>query len=302
MSRKTNFTFPRISSKVTHRGLLSTLAKIYDPYGVISPLVHQAKLLLHQMCHDNYGWNDLLSGDMMKEYEDWCRKCDEVGAITIPRCIRSSKAMLALEMHHFADASSTGYTACSYLGFFDEEGNVHVTFMVGKCRVFSLKTVLSIPRLELVAAVLSVDHAIKLRKELPLQYEEYFWTDSTVVLGYIQNVSARFKVFVANRVQKIHDGSCPEQWFHVDSAENPADDGSRANSSKWWLQEPNFLKSPELNIQRISPAISPDDVEVNCLNSQGNEWQDIIQVHAFRNWFSTLNVWAWILRFMRDSH
>ena len=33
--------------------------------------------------------------------------------------------------------------------------------------------------------------------------EEVFWTDSTVVLGYIANNSKSFHVFVANRVQKI---------------------------------------------------------------------------------------------------
>ena len=100
-----------------------------------------------------------------------------------------------------------------------------------------------------------VDLAGKLRQEMPLQCEEYFWTDSTVVLGYIQNVSARFKVFVANRVQKIHDGSCINQWFHVDSAENPADDGSRAVWSDRWLQGPDFLKNADLNIHQISPTV-----------------------------------------------
>lgn len=125
---------------------------------------------------DNYGWDDLLCGDMLEDYEEWCRRCDEIVVVIIPRCVWSSEAMLALEMHHFAEASSTGYAACSYLRFVDEDGNVQVTFMVGKCWVFPLKPVLTIPRLELVAAVLSVDLATKLRKELPLQYQEYFWT------------------------------------------------------------------------------------------------------------------------------
>ena len=287
------------TGEITRRTLLSTLAKIYDPLGFISPLVHQAKLLLHQLCRDNYGWDDMLPGDMLKKYKDWCGKCDKLGVVTRPRCVRSCKEMIAPEIHHFADASSTGYAACSYLRFFDEDGNVHVTFMIGKCRVVPIKPVLSIPRLELVAAVLSVDLATKLRKELPLQYEEYFWTDSTVVLGYIQNVSARFKVFVANRVQKILDGSCPEQWFHVDSAQNPADDGSRAVFSERWLQGPSFLKSNDLNIQPINPEISPDDIEVSCMSSHGNE-SEAVTVRVFRNWFSTLKVWAWVFRFINN--
>ena len=154
--------------------------------------------------------------------------------------------MSNLEMHHFADASSTGYAACSYLRYFDGDGMINVSFMIGKCRVAPIKPVLSIPRLELIAAVLSVQIATRLRKDLPLHYTEYFWTDSTVVLGYIRNESARFKVFVANRVQRIHEGSSPEQWLHVDSAKNPADDGSRGVWSKRWLEGPTFLKNKDL--------------------------------------------------------
>ena len=117
-----------------------------------------------------------------------------------------------------------GYAACSYLRFLDEIGGIHVVFMLEKCRVVPFKPVLSVVCLELIAAVLCVQLEVKLRRELPLQYDEYFWTDSMVVLAYIKNVSSRFKVFVANRVKKIHDGSRPDQWFHISSANNPADD------------------------------------------------------------------------------
>ena len=133
--------------------------------------------------------------------------------------------------------------------------------------------VLSIPRLELIAAVLSVQLATNLRRELPLQYTQYFWTDSTVVLGYIKNQSARFKVFVANRVQRIHDGSSPECWFHVDSAENPADDGPRTVWSERWLKGPDFLKRHDLHTEHVNPVVLANVVEVMCLSSHGEESQ-----------------------------
>ena len=69
----------------------------------------------------------------------------------------------------------------------------------------------SIPRLELTAATLSIKMLQLIKKELELNdvtsIREHFWTDSQVVLGYINNESKRFKVFVANRVQLIHDNS-----------------------------------------------------------------------------------------------
>lgn len=68
--------------------------------------------------------------------------------------------------------------------------------MVGKCRVVPLKPVLSIPRLDMIATVVSV----QLRKELPMKYTEYFLLDSIFGFGYFKNESAIFNTFVAKRV------------------------------------------------------------------------------------------------------
>ena len=51
-----------------------------------------------------------------------------------------------------------------------------------------------------------------------MQYEdleEYYWTDSQVVLGYLKNTHKRFKVFVANRVQQIRKHTEVSQWNYV---------------------------------------------------------------------------------------
>ncbi|KAK3883300.1 hypothetical protein Pcinc_012337 [Petrolisthes cinctipes] len=232
---------------------------------------------------------------MLKKYEKWCSNHDRIGEVTVSRWVCTCKMVSSREMHHFADASSSEYATCPYLRILYEDGDIDVTFMLGKCIVVPFKPVLSIPHLELIAAVLSVQLATKLRKELPQRYIEYFWTDSTVVLRYIKNTAARFKIFVANRVQRIRDRSSPEEWFHIDSAENPSDDGSVWSAR--WLKGPDFLRIPDLITEHINPVVAPDDVEVKCLSSFGDEPQVAVQVNTFRNWFSTLKLWAWILRF-----
>ena len=288
------------SGLLTRRSLLSNLSKIFDPLGVIAPLLHQGKMLLHEMCKDRYDWDQVVSGDLLKKCERWCDSMGGIGEVVIPRHICSGESMHSVELHHFADACSTGYAACSYLRFVDEQGVCHVSFLYGKCRVVPMKPVLNIPRLELMAAVLSVQLATKLRKELPLQFTEYFWSDSMVVLRYIKNTAARFHVFVANRVQRIHDGSRPGDWFHVNSSDNPADDGSRGVWSQRWLQGPEFLYNPEFVAHQSSSSVSVDDVEVKCLSCQSEEMtvEEDSHVRTFRNWFSTLKVWAWVLRFI----
>ena len=60
------------------------------------------------------------------------------------------------------------------------------------------------PRMELVAATLSVKISVLLKKELQIPIKkEMFWTDSEVVLAYIRNEAKRFKIFVANRIELI---------------------------------------------------------------------------------------------------
>ena len=114
--------------------------------------------------------------------------------------------------------------------------------MVGKSRV-TPKKLSSTPRLELTAAVLSVKMACLIKKELNLGN----WTDSQVVLAYIRSTTKRFKVFLANRVQKIQEHSDVNQWKYVKGRDNPADDASRGldprkeTSSSRWFAGPAFL-------------------------------------------------------------
>ena len=121
---------------------------------------------------------------------------------------------------------------------------------MGKARLAPIKSV-TMPRLELTAATLSIRVGELLRREIDGDPEFVYHTDSTTVLRYIPEEQQRFHVFVANRVQLIRDHSSPSQWKYVDSTENPADDASRGLEGlaliarQRWLQGPGFLWKPE---------------------------------------------------------
>ena len=98
------------------------------------------------------------------------------------------------------------YRQASYIRLLKEKGRIHCSLVMGKSSVAPLKYI-SIPRMELVAATLSVKQSALLRKEL--QYpdmKESFGTNSQSVLRYIANESRKIKIFVANRVEMIKEG------------------------------------------------------------------------------------------------
>ena len=102
------------------------------------------------------------------------------------------------ELHHFSDAApDLGLGQCSYLRLIDPKGSVHVSFIFGKAKVPPLKF-MTVPRLELNAAVLAVRAARLIKKEMSSFIERYkvtshFWSDSKVVLGYIKGCQGGLK-------------------------------------------------------------------------------------------------------------
>ena len=129
------------------------------------------------------------------------------------------------EVHHFFDTSEEGYAQCSYLRLINEFGTIQCSLLIRKSRVSPIRYV-SIPRLELTAATLTIKLSKLIKKELNIEdYEETYWTHHKAILVYINNEVKHFKIFVVNRVQKIKENSNKEQWKYISSRDNPVDDG-----------------------------------------------------------------------------
>ena len=93
-----------------------------------------------------------------------------------------------------SDSSQSGYGKCLYLRLIDENARVHCSLVMDKALVAPLKIV-TIPRLELTTATVSVRVATMLKEELDYEeLHELYYTDSKVVLGFISNESSRFQV------------------------------------------------------------------------------------------------------------
>ncbi|XP_013412394.1 uncharacterized protein LOC106175106 [Lingula anatina] len=281
----------------TRRGVLSTVASVYDPQGFLSPFILIGKQILQQMCKENSAWDEELSNDLMPQWEKWSEELKDIQNIKVARCFipKNFGTVTRRELHHFSDASLSGYGQCSYIRLVNEKNEVHCSLVMSKARVTPLK-VITLPRLELNAAVVSLKMSKVLESEMTEKYRHYFWTDSRIVLGYINNDTRRFKIYVANRVELIKEATSPQQWHYVRSEDNPADHASRGLSveklrDSTWFTGPRFLWNPDLEMADMPhndvqlPEMDPEIKMSSVRSTQTVEKKSMIErLEKFSDW------------------
>ena len=122
----------------------------------------------------------------------------ELEGLSVDRCFKPTNfgKIVDCSLHYFADGCEYAYGQASYLRIVDESERIHCCLVIGKSRVAPLKYI-TMPRMELLAATLSVKMSALLKRELQMNYDkEIFWTDSEVTLGYINNESKKFKILL----------------------------------------------------------------------------------------------------------
>ena len=229
-------------TETTKRGVLSHLAKIYDPLGLASPVMLIGKQLYRDICDDKIPWDTQLPGPLLKRWKDWNSALTE--NLTVPRALAPyHQPISSLTLHAFGDASAKGVSAAVYAIVHQDQG-VTQQLVCAKSRL--AKKNLTIPRLELVAGHMAVNLVTNVQAALNfLPHETHCWLDSTVALYWIKG-QGEYRQFVSNRVHKIqqHD---QVKWHHVPTEDNPADLGSRGGNavdSHLWKHGPTWLSDP----------------------------------------------------------
>ena len=281
----------------TKRALLSFIASIYDPLGIVAPLVIEGRIIMQDLCRMQVHWDDRFSGDFERRIIEWAKKCSNLGTIKVPRCLKPSHSnnVSSMQLHFFSDASQSAYGAVAYLRVVDKADSRYCVFVLGRARVAPLKSV-SIPRLELTAATLAIKMNHTIMDSLQLHLDNvFFWTDSTTVLRYIRNDKVRYQTFVANRVALIRDGSEKEQWRYVNTDLNPADEASRAKQTSRWTKGPEFLLLDSHYWPR-EPRTLSDDVDGLEVKREATELRVVHSDSVLGMFFKSYSVWVRLLR------
>ena len=302
---------------MSRRGLLSTLSSVYDPLGYAAPFVFKAKILFQELCRRKYDWDQDLPPDIAMQWCRWLNDIVRLKDFSIPRCIKLAEfSMSTAQLHHFADASEQGFGAVTHLRLTNPEGKVHCSLLMSKSKLAPLKPI-TIPRLELAAAVESVklDNLIKRETELCL-LESVFWTDSMIVLWYLQKEEKQFQTYVANRIGTIREQTHVHKWRHVPSASNPGDDASRGLAASELIQNIRWINGPDFLWRDVKDWPSQPNFDCENLETQaevkttskvyyiGAVPCDTVELlfNKYSSWYKLKKAIAWLLRLKQILH
>ncbi|CAM1293993.1 Uncharacterised protein r2_g327 [Pycnogonum litorale] len=146
----------------TRRGILSVIASIYDPLGLVSPVLLAGRKILQELTlQRDLEWDDPIYPEIRHRWETWKAKLPMIESIEIERCIKPEDvgAKSIPQLHHFCDASTVGYGMASYVRILDANGKAHVSLVFAKSRVTPIQKVQTIPRLELTSAAVCAFNA-----------------------------------------------------------------------------------------------------------------------------------------------
>ncbi|XP_076301820.1 uncharacterized protein LOC143219898 [Lasioglossum baleicum] len=291
----------------TKRTILSTIAKLYDPLGWVTPAIISAKVIIQDLWRLRIAWDDPISGPALDRWTAIYTRLLSLAEVQIPRWTGHSHSNGHLELHGFADASNIAYAAVIYARCISPTGQITVSLLAGKSKVAPL-TPVTIPRLELQGAeLLSRLMAFVLSAFENATVKCFCWTDSTVVLAWLRSHPSKWKPYVANRVANIQTRLPNASWQHVPTAENPADCASRGLLSDDLLRHELWWHGPEwLGLDASAwPAQAPlpegyDLPEVklsfHSAATPSIEWD---LASRFSKWPKLLRVTAYIIRFSR---
>ncbi|XP_024878190.1 uncharacterized protein LOC112458673 [Temnothorax curvispinosus] len=225
-----NFTLRLDEPKTIYkRTILSTISKLFDPLGFISPITITGKILIQELWSSGLGWDDSLPPVLIDKWSDFIKRLQDASNFTFPRWI-GFNSIDSFELHGFCDASQQAISAVVYLRFCSSDASVTTTLVASKTKVAPLKR-LTIPRLELLGAVLLVKLVKSILLTMGKPVPIFAGIDSQVAYTWITNHPSRWKEFVHNRVCYIQETLPQCKWRLVPGVENSADLATRGITS-----------------------------------------------------------------------
>lgn len=293
---------------MTKRSLLSDISKIFDPLGWLSPITTKLKLLFQAVWQLQLQWDDQVPEEIVKQWSLITQDLQHINEFKLSRWLQCRKNG-TIKLHGFCDASSKAFACVIYCIYENEDANQisSVSLLTGKARLVPKNKSITLPRLELSAAVLlsKLMHTVK-QCLVGHDIKIFAWSDSTAVLGWLQGDPSRWKRFVANRVKQVTDIIPSNSWRYVKSVDNPADCASRGmsveqlNHHPLWWHGPSWLLTFDEKQTKEQPVYKTceETREIAQVTSVQKHSYDVIDtiLNNYSIFTKSTRILAWMLR------
>lgn len=237
--------------QMTKRKLISATSQIFDPIGLVLPVIVTGKILQQDTWRSGIAWDERLPAELQEKWIQYRNSVAALDEITVPRWLNTTPND-RIQVHIFVDASELAIGAVAYFRITNSSGETAISLITARSKVAPVKK-LTIPRLELTAAVLGAQLSQFIRSTYRLESVEFtFWTDSTIVIHWLRKDPNLCRPFVANRIIAIREMSENGIWRHIQGSHNSADLLTRGmtavqlkGADLWWHGPPWLIDRTE---------------------------------------------------------
>lgn len=293
----------------TKRQMLRCLMGIFDPLGLLSVFLVHGKILLQDVWRAGLQWDEKVPEEIFERWMRWTSLFPTIENLRIPRCYFKGATVPVyerLQLHIFVDASEAAFSAVAYFRVINGDGIPECSIIAAKTKVAPLRP-LSIPRLELQAAVLGSRLMSSVQKNHSVEVKQRFlWSDSATVLAWLRSDHRRYKQYVACRIGELLSETDVTEWRWVPSKQNPADQATKwgkqscIDVSSEWFTGPEFLRLSEQHWPRQAPIIiQPEEDLRPCFTIQGfTIAESVVDFSRFSKWPRLLRAIGYVHRFV----
>jgi len=216
------------STSISRRIVVSKMAELYDPIGIIEPYKLQLKLNASHL--NGMDWDCPIPHELQSFWHQKFTELLDIPKLSVKRCVIPINAVSpsSCRLLCFSDAAEFAAGTAIYASYLCTDGSYSCQLLTAKSKLINL----SIPRNELTAILLMAEMSFVVAKALADMVDQLlFFTDSTIAMCWVMNTSKKLRMFVHNRVVatrrymewacKIDDGPLP--LYHIAGEDNIAD-------------------------------------------------------------------------------
>ena len=221
-----------IPEKLTKQICAGKVGELFDLIGLAAPVIAGFKIDLHELFYASYEWDTPLSS---ADHEMWVSNfgiMESLSDCSWPRAvIPHNLATGEIELIGCGDASEKIACAACYVRCLKDDGTYSCRLVLAKTKIVPEDDTL--PRGELLGVTMNT-HVTEIVKRALKRFNIarcIYVLDSEIVLHWLASKTKQLKPYVRNRVIEVLRFTSIDQWYHIESALNPADLGTRKGVS-----------------------------------------------------------------------